>query len=44
MRNDLDAIGKLEEGTEVAAQALAARFGTGAIDGQIAALVVEATR
>ena len=45
-RNEIEArdASRLEEATERAADALAQRFGSGAIDGRIRALVVTATR
>jgi len=46
LRNEIEArdASRLEEATERAADALAQRFGSGAIDGRIRALVVTATR
>jgi hypothetical protein len=46
LRNEIEArdASRLEEATKRAAEALAHRFGRGAIDGRIRAFVVDATR
>jgi SAM-dependent methyltransferase len=46
LRNEIDArdASRLEEATQKAAEALAHRFGTGAIEGRIRAIVISATR
>jgi hypothetical protein len=46
LRNEIEARDKLklEEATTVAAEALAGRFGNGAVDGRIRALVITAAR
>jgi len=46
LRGEIEArdAARLEEATARAADAIARRFGTGAVDGAISALVIEATR
>lgn len=44
LRNEIEARGPLAQATDAATSALAARFGTGAIEGRIQALVVEVQR
>jgi hypothetical protein len=46
LRNEIEArdTSKLEEATQKATEALAQRFGTGAIEGRIRAFVITATR
>ena len=46
LRNEIEArdASRLDEATQAAAQAIAARFGPGPVDGMIQALVVEVQR